>query len=1616
MATASNTNNSAAATAAKEPRPLKLAEVEHIEILGTKSIVCGFHLIDYIWADIFSNLAPASTYVLIADTNLARLYLDKYKDGFQAAWGHHKPGTKAPRLLTHTLAPGETSKSRATKGAIEDWMLGQKCTRDTMVLALGGGVIGDLVGFVAATFMRGVPFIQIPTSLLAMVDSSIGGKTAVDTPAGKNLIGAFWQPKRIYMDMAVLSTLPAREFSNGMAEVVKTAAIWTPEEFDILEASAAEVRSAVLEGQRGGTDAGLTLSTRSAEQALLLRVIAASARVKAYVVTHDERESGMRGLLNFGHTIGHAIEAILSPQVLHGECVAIGCVLEAELARRMGHLGEVGVARLTRCLRAYGLPTAVDDPLIRKLVGDSRIAEVRPRRLMDIMGLDKKTIGSQKRIVILKSLGQTLEMQPTNVDDALINEVISAGVRVGPVAAASAETVVVVPPGSKSISNRALQLAALGTGECRIKNLLHSDDTQVMQTALQAMGGCEFTWEDDGDTLVVVGGGGKLHVPASELYLGNAGTAARFLTTTVNLIDADGAETVLTGNARMKLRPSGPLVDALRTNGCTIDYCEREGSLPLRVAHKGRRFPGGRIELAASVSSQYVSSILLCAPYAQEPVQLVLVGGKVISQPYIDMTIAMMAQFGCQVERVSANEYLIPCGAYKNPAEYVVESDASSATYPLAFAAIMGSTCTVPNIGSASLQGDARFAVDVLRPMGCTVEQTATSTTVSGPARGTLQALGDIDMEPMTDAFLTAAVLAAVAPANGGATRIRGIANQHVKECDRIAAMCDELAKFGVRTENHPDGIDVHGVAISELRDAEPSVDCYDDHRVAMSFSLLACVAPRGAEIRERRCVGKTWPQWWDVLARDLGAPTAGSDPEPEAEHSGEAKSTAEATVVIIGMRGVGKSSLGAAAAAALGLEFVDMDAYLEKEVGQTIPEIISESGWPAFRAHESRLLVKGLTQDFPTGHVIACGGGVVEAEENRKVLKAHIARGAVVVCLTPNMRQVVLTLNKDKTRPAYAVNNDLNDVYAKRRPLYAECCNYEYLVDKELLADNAEDMDRAHAIIARDFTRLVRFATARDMNRVDLAHPSFFVSLTAPDVRDYLPTKLGQLTAGSHAIELRVDLLLGAAEFSGADLADAGVQDAFAHYVQRQFTILRRSSPLPVVFTVRTKPQGGAFPADANQLRVRLLQSAVQWGAEYVDVEVDGAAPSIYAARQNSLVIASYHDVTGAQLRWDQDEFAAEMMVRARTCGDIVKLISVAHAWDDNLACQRFVAAHHSAEKPLIALNMGYAGQLSRVLCPCLTPVTHPLLTAVAAPGQISVRQINEARALAGLLPPKKFVLFGTPIAKSPSPAMHNAGFAVLGLPHKYALHETPTVDGLRAILDAPDFGGASVTIPHKQTIIPLLDSLTPAAQQIGAVNTVIPTIDAQGKRVLVGDNTDYLGIVGCLRAAQLAKQAEDFATASALLIGAGGTARAGLYALHTLGIQNVVVFNRTVARGEALVQEFAPLFTTIHSVAALHEAAALRPTYIVGTIPGSNLVVPDELFGATNGVALDMAYKPRWTPLLEAAQKNHWHVVHGVAVLIEQGVHQLQLWTHSTAPVKIMGEAVYAKYDADF
>ncbi|KAI0062915.1 Pentafunctional AroM protein [Artomyces pyxidatus] len=1613
-----------------------------VSILGKESIHCGFHLIPYIVGTVLDTL-PASTYVLITDINIAALHLDAFRSEFSDAFAR---SGKSSRLLTHVVPPGETSKSREGKAQIEDFLLLNKCTRDSVILALGGGVIGDLVGFVAATFMRGVRFVQIPTTLLAMVDSSVGGKTAIDTPHGKNLIGAFWQPEYIFIDVAFLETLPAREFSNGMAEVIKTAAIWTESEFASLESRSAEIFAAIQ--TPSANYSGRTKATRSAAQELLLSVIVGSISVKAYIVTNDERElTGLRNLVNFGHTIGHAIEAVLTPSMLHGECVSIGMILEAEVSRQLGKLGQVGLGRLTRCLKAYNLPVSLADARITNLPGSKLLTM---ERLLDIMKIDKKNSGPEKKIVLLAAIGTTVEQKASVVPDSVIAKTLAEAAKVVPDVPAK-NPVRMATPGSKSLSNRALILAALGRGTCRLTNLLHSDDTQVMMAALQELKGASFAWEDGGETLVVHGGEGSLSVPPKghEIYLGNAGTAARFLTTVCTLAQpSDSAPTtVITGNARMKQRPIGPLVEALRENGTGIDYLESDGCLPLSIAPAGLK--GGHIRLAASVSSQYVSSILLCAPYAGEAVTLELTGGQVISQPYIDMTIAMMKTFGVEVTREvdkmtgkPRDIYTIPQSTYHNPPEYSIESDASSATYPLAIAAMTGSTCTISNIGSASLQGDAMFAKQVLEPMGCIVTQTETETTVQGPPIGQLKAIGLIDMEPMTDAFLTASVLAAVAVGSPLAgrelsddtpsttTRIVGIANQRVKECNRIRAMIDQLAKFGVETKELDDGLEIYGRPIAKLKEGV-SVHCYDDHRVAMAFSVLGS-AIKDTIIEEKRCVEKTWPNWWDDLENKIGLKVEGvelGNATADASASTLLPSGDAPSAIIIGMRGSGKTYIGQLAAATLEWPFIDADAYFEEKYPIGVRKYVQENGWPAFRAAETDIL-KELFDKFPTRHIISLGGGIVETPEARDVLKTYSKHGPVVH-IVRQIDEVVEYLGAESSRPAYG--EPITDVFKRREPWFAECCNYEFINHTTVATVPAGSMSPIEvdgqlfpAVPSRstrdEVARFFGHITGQSPNLApNLAHGkrSYFLSLTYPDVTPAL-SFLEDITAGVDAIELRVDLLRTTKQFE-----TVGPHTPPRAFVADQIAAIRKKTSLPIVFTARTASQGGSFPDGAVKEAFELFELAIRLAVEYVDVEISWPEQDIrglISRKGYSHIIASWHDWSG-KMQWGSPEVDTIFHV-ADNFGDIIKIVGKANSFEDNLTLRQFAAhaAGSPSSKPLLAINMGIEGQLSRILNTTFSPVTHPLLPNKAAPGQLSFVEIQTALHLIGQLPAKKFYIFGKPIAHSMSPALHNTGFQSLGLPYTYEIFETDDVDHeVRFILTSPDFGGASVTIPFKRDIMAHLDELSPEAQAIGAVNTIIPRIKADGSQMLYGDNTDWLGIRSVVRA-RLPPSVH--ALGPALVIGAGGTARAAIYALHALGASPIYIFNRTRSSAEALVHAIPGAQVEVIDIIDGWPADA-APTVIVSTVPASatttdeansnTLLLTPSIFSAEEGVVVDMAYRPAKTPLLTLAQtKPKWETVMGLDVLLEQGYQQFELWTGRKCPRGVVAKQVWQRYQA--
>ena len=398
-------------------------------------------------------------------------------------------------------------------------------------------------------------------------------------------------------------------------------------------------------------------------------------------------------------------------------------------------------------------------------------------------------------------------------------------------------------PGSKSISNRVLLLAALAEGETEIGGLLDADDTKVMRDALAKLG-VSFSGER------IAGAGGAFPVRKADLFLGNAGTAFRPLTAALAF---SGGEYTLTGVPRMEERPIRDLVDGLRGIGARIDYLKNDGFPPLAI-HPGE-ISSAEPRVRGDVSSQFLSALLMALPLLGRR-SVVAVEGELISKPYVEITLNVMKRFGVEVRRSDWRRFEIPDSRYRSPGKILVEGDASSASYFLAAGAIGGGPVRVEGVGRSSIQGDVRFT-EVLERMGAKV--------AFGPdwieaSRGSdkIKAV-DMDMNHIPDAAMTAAVMALFAD---GPSVIRNVASWRVKETDRLAAMASELRKLGADVEEGRDFIRV--VPRPLARDV--SIDTYDDHRMAMSFSLVA-LGGVPVRINDPSCVAKTFPDYFSVLA-----------------------------------------------------------------------------------------------------------------------------------------------------------------------------------------------------------------------------------------------------------------------------------------------------------------------------------------------------------------------------------------------------------------------------------------------------------------------------------------------------------------------------------------------------------------------------------------------------------------------------------------------------------------------------------------------------------------------------------------------------------------------------
>ena len=343
----------------------------------------------------YAEVPAGHAALIVTNATVAPLYADQLRSAL---------AMRFRQVHTVVLPDGEKYKTWQTLNLIFDALLGHACDRKTVLFALGGGVVGDMTGFAAASFMRGVPFVQVPTTLLAQVDSSVGGKTAINHPLGKNMIGAFYQPLQVVCDLQTLSSLSQREMSAGLAEVIKYGPVADMLFFDWIESN--------LEA----------LLARDAPA--LAHAVKRSCEIKAWVVGQDEKESGLRAILNFGHTFGHAIEAGLGyGQWLHGEAIGCGMVMAAHLSRRLGLVDEAFVLRLTRLVKAAGLPTL--GPILPEPARNGIPAGTpsNAERYLALMRVDKKAVAGEIKFVVIDRPGSaSVRAAP----DALVCAVIDS--------------------------------------------------------------------------------------------------------------------------------------------------------------------------------------------------------------------------------------------------------------------------------------------------------------------------------------------------------------------------------------------------------------------------------------------------------------------------------------------------------------------------------------------------------------------------------------------------------------------------------------------------------------------------------------------------------------------------------------------------------------------------------------------------------------------------------------------------------------------------------------------------------------------------------------------------------------------------------------------------------------------------------------------------------------------------------------------------------------------------------------------------------------------------------------------------------------------------------------
>lgn len=591
-------------------------------------------------------------------------------------------------------------------------------------------------------------------------------------------------------------------------------------------------------------------------------------------------------------------------------------------------------------------------------------------------------------------------------------------------------------PGSKSYTNRALLIAAFAKGKSMIKNILLSDDTRSMLKALRQLG---VRYKIKGNSVTIYGTGGILKKPASPIFVGNAGTTMRFLAAT---LATQPFETILTGNKRMRERPMGDLLSALRQLGASTESIHENDCPPLRIKGPLR---GGFSKLFPGVSSQFLSGLLMASPYAHSPVSIECTE-KLVSKPYVEMTLEVMKAFGIKIKRKGRKFFINP-GFYHGKT-YEVEGDASSASYFWGIGALTRKKVTIENILADSKQTDIQF-LKILKIMGCNVttslppqggaprvagwsdsnkhmRKRKKGISVYGPTM--LKPLGEKNFTDLPDASLTTATLCAFAK---GVSMLRGLHNLRVKECDRLHIMATELRKLGIKIRELPDGWKIHGnpLLLKKSFRKKIMIETHWDHRIAMCFGMLKAIF-QNLKIKNPNCVSKSYPNFWKDLRNAINR-----------------------NIILTGMRGCGKTTLGKLLAKKLKRKFFDIDDMIVAQEKMEIPDMVAKYGWSYFRRVEANM-VKTLAKI--ENAVIAAGGGTFLDPQNTKLFKKN---GWVIFLKVP-IQELQRRLKKEIAyRPSLIGKNPLAElpaIWKKRKEVYERVADRVVLVNSRHTVQNS--------------------------------------------------------------------------------------------------------------------------------------------------------------------------------------------------------------------------------------------------------------------------------------------------------------------------------------------------------------------------------------------------------------------------------------------------------------------------------------------------------------------------------------------------------------------------------